>query len=376
MGTFDNLKSMPESQASQDVPQTNNSLAGNSGYHSGEPSRQPSQKITFQDGPRQSNPISPINEDEVLVTPTQPTMRGASVPLDTPPDTKVTGGSTSYENTPTKSSDKEKPNKRESNSSSIFPKISRWSETTASSGLRNFLSKKKDHGESEASNSRSDFNFWEAEEKNHQAAANGSAYSPEGPRNELLTSPILPPSDTPINQSARISLDIQHPQPRQPHNYRLEMEAQAQQLAAQGVMNNNNSVSSLGTFPPLGPGGRMQNGKYMSPLAQDAYNQHLEQHQASLNAAALPLVPPKIREDDVETSDHSSKRRERRHHERDVNGDRIRKPKKERTEEERQKRKERKERKERERGETGSSSSRKKSRDMLSPELGEQDGVG
>jgi hypothetical protein len=110
----------------------------------------------------------------------------------------------------------------------------------------------------------------------------------------------------------------------------------------------------------MGPGG-FQNGKLMSPLAQDAYNQH--QQQLSPNA---PPRPPKIKDDTVEDPPTPSKKK---HRERDENGEKIRKPK--RTEEEKQKRREKKERRDRERELGGSPASRKKSRDMLSPDAEE-----
>jgi hypothetical protein len=330
--------------------------------------RQPSGKIHDQ---RQQTSISPIQEDATFDSP-QREVRGESLPLDTPPSKPAVVASASVGNTPTKSA--EKHTKRESGSSSIFPKISRWSETTASTGFRNFLSKNKNnHDGSEASRSQQDFNYWETDAAKgthgdyHETTPLGS----ESQRTERPLSPLVPPSsrgaDTPINQANRISLDIQHPRPRVTYNHQLEQ--QAQQLTAEGGFMlspvNNTSVSSLGVsqYPPLGPGG-FQNGKLFSPLAQDAY----AQHQAQLSPNSAPARPPKIHEDEVGgDGDSSTARRPKKHRERDENGERIRKPKKERTEEEKQqRRRERRERKERERelGITTPSSKKKSSRDL------------
>lgn len=337
-----------------------NNSVGNSGYHSAGPSRQPSGKIYDQHHP--SHLISPIQEDAVLDTSPR---EAPQLPLDTPPNPKMSGAAV---NTPTKPTEKNA--KRESGSSSLFPRISRWSETTASTGIRGFLSKGKNNQDgSDASHSQQDFNFWETEAaKGTQGELlNNSPFDSEGHRTERAGSPLVPPSlrdsDAPINQSSRISLDIQHPRPRATYNHQLEQ--QAQQITADGggfIANSpvNASVSSLGNYPPLGPGG-FQNGKLLSPLAQDAY----AQHQAQMTPKVINIPPSRSFEDD--SHDGSSTRKHKKHRERDENGEKIKKPKKERTEEEKQKRKEKKERRERERdGGASSSASRKKSRDFLS----------
>jgi hypothetical protein len=327
-----------------------NNTVANGGYHNAGPSRQPSGKPLDH---HQGTHISPIQEDSVLVTPPRET-RAESLPLDTSPDPKIAGASNNFGNTPAKLTEKHA--KRESGSSSLFPRISRWSETTASTGFGKIFKGKNNQEGSEASRSQPDFNFWETEAaKGTQGDLHQSPFDSDGQRTERAGSPLVPPSsrdtDAPINQSNRISLDIQHPRPRVTYNHQLEQ--QAQQLAAEGggflpSSPQNASVSSLGNYPPLGPGG-FQNGKLLSPLAQDAY----AQHQAQLNGTAAPLRPPKAPEDGSVDGDNSSTRRRRKHRERDENGEKIRKPKKERTEEEKQRRKERKEQK-------------KKSRELLS----------
>lgn len=113
----------------------------------------------------------------------------------------------------------------------------------------------------------------------------------------------------------------------------------------------------------------------MSPLAQDAYNQHLQQQgllpKTPNNAPVRPPKEPITPAATVEDEYPSSEKRRSKH--RGEDGEKPRKHKKERTEEEKQRRREKKERKEREReGGASSSASRKKSRDVLSPD---HDGV-
>lgn len=93
--------------------------------------------------------------DPNMLTPQAITQRGGSAPLSTPPHPDVPQqGSLSNDNTPRTEKGKKH---KSSSSSSWFPKISRWSATTASSkGFRNSKdSKKDDLGESFQGPSRS-----------------------------------------------------------------------------------------------------------------------------------------------------------------------------------------------------------------------------
>lgn len=336
----------------------------------------PTQQIAGK-GPAEHT-MGPIQEDDILETPRE--VRGESLPLDdTPPHAKVPLASTSLGNTPTKTN-----NKRESNSSSIFPRISRWSETTASSGFKNIFSSKgkEKYDGSEASRSQADFNFWETEAAKANGAEQYQDYASDGQRTPRAGSPNLRPSSQdgemdPINHASRVSLDILHPQPRMIHNHALETQAQ-QMIANGGILPNspnNNSVSSLGTFPPIGPGG-FQNGQLLSPLAKDAYLQHQLQTSPNANASGAPARPPKLVEQadpsitfSSITGESSPQREKKARSERDESGRRV---KKERTEEEKQRRREKKERRERERAEGIESPSRrkKKSRDYIDSEDG------
>ncbi|TGZ78873.1 hypothetical protein EX30DRAFT_373560 [Ascodesmis nigricans] len=304
--------------------------------------------------------VTQMKEEEIHGHPQK--TRRVSLPLDEPP--KIPEANTGLGTTPPKST-----NKRESNSSSIFPRISRWSETTTSSGFKNIFSAKgkEKYDGSEASRSQADFNFWETEAAKGHGGDHFVDYHSDGQITPRVGSPRE--SDLqPINHASRVSLDIQHPQPRMIHNHALETKAQ-QMIASGGILNSpiNNSVSSLGTFPPIGPGG-FQNGQLLSPMAKDAYLQH--QLQTSPNANTSTVKPiqepnPSITFSSI-TGDASPTRSEKKHRERDEFGRRI---KKERTEEEKQRRREKKERRERERAEGIDTPRRKKkSRDHLEDE--------
>jgi len=339
MGTIDQMRMARD--ANEAAAQAAVDAAGNQGYHSAGPSRQPSGK--FQDQ-HQGARISPIQE--VVTLPRE--NRAGSLPLESPTHPKMPAANASLGNTPPKSTEKPK---RESGSSSLFPRLSRWSETTTSTGLAKMFKGKNNQDGSDASRSQPDFNFWETDAAKGQGVLHQSPFDSDGQRTGEIGSPLVPPSsrgtDAPINQSNRISLDIQHPRPRVTYNHQLEQ--QAQQLTAEGGgflpgTPQNASVSSLGNFPPLGPGG-FQNGKLLSPLAQDAY----AQHQAQMNPGNAPPRPLKVAEDESHDGDSSTARRRKKHKELDENGNRIRKPKKERSEEEKLRRKEKKEQKKRSR---------------------------
>ncbi|KAI2730367.1 hypothetical protein CBS147332_2219 [Penicillium roqueforti] len=156
--------------------------------------------------------------------------RSGSLPLDTPPRKPVTTSARSTETTP-------KARKHKSSSSSIFPKISRWSKSTATSmgdGIRNSIQpSRKERPTSDESRSGSDL------------APQGAYHDPQGDdrirSNYTLNeeqdenrppSPLVPSqvSEAPKYRGHRGSLELQHPQPRQGptarYQSRLETEAQ------------------------------------------------------------------------------------------------------------------------------------------------------
>ena len=96
------------------------------------------------------------NKDQLL-TPARDNARAGSVPLGTPPQTQIPIGTQSNEHTPRTGTDKSR--KHKSSNSSFFPKISRWSRTTASSvgdNFRNSMDRRQQRPFSEASRSGED----------------------------------------------------------------------------------------------------------------------------------------------------------------------------------------------------------------------------
>jgi hypothetical protein len=88
-----------------------------------------------------------LEGNEAFLTPTREVVRGGSVPLGTPPLHVNNQASLSNENTPR--TDKSKKHKS-SSSSGWIPKVSRWSETTASTVLRGFRSSGRGSGRKES----------------------------------------------------------------------------------------------------------------------------------------------------------------------------------------------------------------------------------
>lgn len=172
-----------------------------------------------------------FENNEQLLTPTREISRSDSVPLDTPPQQNLGHASYSNENTP--KTDKSKKHKS-SSSSGWIPKVSRWSETTASTVLRGFRSsgrssgKKGDEHYEPPSRSASDLGHY-AENDPYD---DENRYSPDHDdrfqENEPLES--LPPPEDPKYKAHRDSLNLQHPQPRPgpTHRYQTALEVQAQ----------------------------------------------------------------------------------------------------------------------------------------------------
>lgn len=189
-----------------------------------------------------------IDENDAYMTahlPVKPPARherAGSLPLNTPPRKPVATGTRSTETTP-KASDKTR--KHKSSSSSIFPKISRWSKSTATSmgdNIRNSIQPgRKERPYSEASRSGSDLAA--------DTYKSGNYYDPEGDDRIRSTytldevdqqenrppSPLVPSqvSEAPKYRAHRGSLDLQHPQPRQgpTGRYQNQLETQAQTYA-------------------------------------------------------------------------------------------------------------------------------------------------
>ncbi|EDN10585.1 predicted protein [Histoplasma mississippiense (nom. inval.)] len=188
--------------------------------------------------------------------------RGGSAPLGTPPRVPLASGALSTDTTPKMSNDKSR--KHKSSSSSFFPKISRWSKTTASSmgeNIRNSIqTSRKDRYSSEISRSGSDL-----EQDGYNT---NDYYDPHGDdrlrsnisldqrQENRPPSPLVPSqlSEYPKYQAHRDSLNLQHPQPRQgpTDRYQSQLESQAQTFIPPVVLNSDGwaSNASLGRMTP------------------------------------------------------------------------------------------------------------------------------
>lgn len=212
----------------------------------------------FQTQHESGRRISPVMEDDEDVddlTPTEEEVlgqqlttneglsrhrRGGSVPLGTPERVPAAAGALSADTTPKKSA--EKARKHKSSSSSFFPKISRWSKTTASSmgeNIRNTMqSGRKDNRYSaDMSHSGSDLDqdtYTGAEyyDSRGDDRLRSNTSLERGKQENRPPSPLLPSqvSENPRYQAHRDSLNLQHPQPRQgpTARYQNQLETEAQ----------------------------------------------------------------------------------------------------------------------------------------------------
>ncbi|OBT49651.1 hypothetical protein VE04_09835, partial [Pseudogymnoascus sp. 24MN13] len=231
-----------------------------------------------------AEPLSPLDERNP---------RAGSAPLGTPPQ-RVEAANLSHENTPR--TDKSKKHK----SSSSFgwnpiPKISRWSETTASTvakGFRGSGGKKDAAPNSPGSNSHPpsrsgsdlgnyDHDVYGAGDKLHsgfsaatlplqqsadsfaQQPGNSSSQQQQQHHPEDLSNlpPLLPPED-PKYKAHRNSLNLQHPQPRTGHHYQGTLEREAQDFRGMGSPRSVDwgSTTSLDRLPQNANVNRYSNG--------------------------------------------------------------------------------------------------------------------
>ncbi|KAJ5898929.1 hypothetical protein N7495_003673 [Penicillium taxi] len=243
--------------------------------------------------------------------------RAGSMPLSTPPRKPVGSGARSTETTP--KADKNR--KHKSTSSSIFPKISRWSKTTASSmgdNIRNSIQPtRKERPHSEISRSGSD-----------EAYKTGNYYDPQGDDRLRSTftddegvqqenrppSPLVPSqvSEAPKYRAHRGSLEIQHPQPRQGPTGRFQsaLESQAQTYTSLTASPTSEQWGSNPSLPVVQPiTNRYSNGSRLSPISDGGYSEGSARQQAPPRPPKVlddgPLVPerpPKVTEDEAQAS--------------------------------------------------------------------------
>lgn len=261
--------------------------------------------------------------DDGMLTPTREMTRAGSMPMDTPPQQSMPPASISNDNTPT--TDKSKKGKSSGPmgwipkvkrwSGSSTPKMSRWSETTASSVLKGFRSSgrsstQKTNEPFTGPISRSGSELGEfaehdlqhdpyGEDKLHTGFSQDSFHDHQ-PTLDAMS--MLPPED-PKYKAHRNSLNLQHPQPR-PHatvRYQTALEHQAQDY--QGPKSPRSldwgSQVSLNQLPPS------NNNRYsdatqrtgnMSPISDGGYSDMsaADQTVAPLRPPKVPEVPPKI----------------------------------------------------------------------------------
>jgi hypothetical protein len=252
-----------------------------------------------------------FEDNERLQTPTQEFHRGGSAPLDTPPQQYVAPASLSNENTPR--TDKSKKHKS-SSSSGWIPKVSRWSETTASTVFRGFRSS----GRSSAK--KGDEQFVEPHSRSGSDSGNYTEKTEHDPygddklhsgfsqeqvqQYEENESPSLLPPEDPKYKAHRNSLNLQHPQPRPgpTHRYQTALEYQApfydQPMSPTSLdWGSSTSVNRL----PAQKANRYSSGTNntdLSPVSDGGYPNALSLNQAPARPPKEPLAPerpPKIR---------------------------------------------------------------------------------
>lgn len=248
-----------------------------------------------------------LDEDDPYMTAHLPVQepprheRAGSLPLSTPPRKPVPTGARSTETTPKAA---EKARKHKSSSSSVFPKISRWSKTTASSmgdTIRNSIQPaRKERPYSEMSRSGSDLAKYQ----------NGDYYDPEGddrirstytledPQQENRPpSPLVPSqvSEAPKYRAHRGSLDLQHPQPRQgpTGRYQSALETQAQTYA-NPVSPHSDQWGSNPSLSAVQPNqNRFSGGSRLSPISDAGYSETSSRAERQ----SAPPRPPKIKDE-------------------------------------------------------------------------------
>jgi hypothetical protein len=235
-------------------------------------------------------------------SPSQEVKRGVSN-LETPPE--QTGPFHSAEQTP--KTDKSRHRHRSTASSLLsgFPKISRWSKTTASSmpdSVRN-SAVKNPRPDSEASRSGSnlqlDYDYYDINEDD-RLRSNNSLLAEENRlrgSNRRSPSPLIPEyeSDDPKYQAHRISLNLEHPQPRPgpTHRHQTYLETQAINFENPPTPD----ADHWGSAPALALNKSRFSGssapRGLSPVYSDGGS---SQHSASEQVMGPPR-PPKVKDD-------------------------------------------------------------------------------
>lgn len=298
----------PEGQAGT------SSTGNHSGYFSNPPSRQASGMKSNEARKGSQNRISTVLEgDEELedhernllendfdkgekfLTPTRDFPRGGSVPLETPTQVHIPTGALSNENTPKTGTDRSR--KHKSSSSSFFPKISRWSKTTASSpggpGRRERPLSEVSRSGSEANLNDDHYELHEDDRLRSSGSLDMDAVGLENrPPSPLVPSQV---SEKPKYQAQRDSLNLQHPQPRHTHRHYHQLESQAHNFGSPISPKSDQwgSNPSLVRFAPTGSGNRHSGGAgNLSPISDAGYSDI-----SAADQTAISPRPPKIKDD-------------------------------------------------------------------------------
>lgn len=243
-----------------------------------------------------------------LILTTPDIIRGGSAPLNTSPPHYLVPASLSNENTPRTGTDKSKKHKS-SSSSGWIPKVSRWSETTASTVLRSFRNSGRSSGRKDTDQfaeppSRSGSDLGNYDEHNpYEEDKLHSGFSQDRLQQYNESEPLssLPPED-PKYKAHRNSLNLQHPQPRPgpTHRYQTALESQAQHFDSPMSPKSVDwgSSTSLNRLPvpqtkSYGNGATTGN---ISPVSDGAYSNGSAQAPTRPPKEPMPPeLPPKVR---------------------------------------------------------------------------------
>ncbi|KAF3018125.1 hypothetical protein E8E14_008688 [Neopestalotiopsis sp. 37M] len=196
---------------------------------------------------RSLTPGQEYSDPNLFMSPAIPPVRGESVPLATPPQAPapINAHSASYENTPQTEAGKKHKSK---GSSGIFPRISRWSESTATSVGKVFRNSRKpepeeflqhppSRGGSDMADDYISYHNNQYDDRpetsySHQDFSSDipdEVISPTGYRTEAPPATYATPED-PKYKAHRNSINLQHPQPRpgQTERFRTALETSAQ----------------------------------------------------------------------------------------------------------------------------------------------------
>ncbi|KAJ5972003.1 uncharacterized protein N7479_001921 [Penicillium vulpinum] len=227
--------------------------------------------------------------------------RSGSLPLNTPPRKPVATSARSTETTP-------KARKHKSSSSSIFPKISRWSKSTATSmgdGIRNSIQPSRKERQASDESGLSDLA--------PQGPYKGDYYDPQGDDRLRSTytlgdeqdenrppSPLVPSqvSEMPKYRGHRGSLELMHPQPRQgpTGRYQSRLETEAQVYGGPVSPAGSEQWGSNPSLPVIQPPQNRNSGvsgtARLSPISDAGYSET----SSRANRTPGPPRPPKIKD--------------------------------------------------------------------------------